>query len=205
MNYEIIIRDWLMSWFRPEKTTDFNPIENARTRAPITSLNYDKFMNIFQDDGGRQELTDKEKNTVKGLITKPLQFSTGYPPNAEEAIQPGTVYIIEGGWRQLNTYPGANFWHGKKATQIAVVGSTKGKSLNHAEPSILLKIITSLLIAGHHHFIAHHMDDPVITETLYSQDEQNSNEKGFAIRTLMIEYAAERHGVITQYGANKDG
>ena len=48
MKNEVIIRNWLLSWFKPELETEFNTPE--RIRQPLTAGNFDVFINIFQDE-----------------------------------------------------------------------------------------------------------------------------------------------------------
>ena len=198
MKNEVIIRNWLLSWFKPELETEFNTPE--RIRQPLTAGNFDVFINIFQDEKGDSQFTEDEIELLRGAIVgeHPLAFSDGYPQSAAEKIRANTIYIIEAGWQQLTKYIGANFWEGKTATHIAVVGRTVGDSLNMTEPSLIIKMITSLLIAGQGYFTSQHMSNQVINETLYGADEANSYEKKFAMRTLSISYEAHRYGVITQ-------
>ena len=198
MKNEVIIRNWLMSWFKPEIETEFNTTE--RIREPLVASNFNTFIGIFQDESGDSAFTKDEIELLRGAIVGeyPLAFSDGYPQSAAEKIRANTVYIIEAGWQQLNKPIGANFWDGKAATHIAVVGRSTGDSLNMTEPSLILKMVTSLLIAGQGYFTSHHMQNQVINETLYGADEANSHEKKFAMRTLSISYEAHRHGVITQ-------
>lgn len=196
MKHEIIIRNWLLSWLRPELETDYNQIP----RDPITQSNYASFISQFKDDSFQDIFTDPEKETLKELIIKPIQFAEGYPRNTKETIQGNAIYIINGGWSQLNKYIGANYWHGKTASYIAIAGQTKGDDLNMAEPSLMLQVITSLLIAGQSYLTAHHMTDQVIQETEYATDERNAHENKFAMRTLTISYDAHRDGVITHEG-----
>lgn len=205
MKNEVIIRDWLLSWFKPEKVTEFNTSENVRE--PLVASNFDIFIKVFQDETGRSQFTEDEIELLRGAITgeHPLAFSDGYPQSVAEAIRANTIYIIEAGWQQLTKYIGANFYEGKAATHIAVVGRTVGDSLNMTEPSLILRMITSLLIAGQGHFTSLHMSNQVINETLYGADEANSHEKGFAMRTLSMSYEAHRNGVITQPRSHLDG
>jgi len=197
MKPEIIIKNWLMSWFKPEVVTAYNTQD--RVRPPLTNLNFGSFMSQFKDETGEQEFTDDEKGTLEQVILNPLKFASGYPSNAKEAIQVGAIYFIGAGWQQTTSWPGANFWHGRAATQIAMTGLGVGNDFNMAEPSLLQQLITSLLIAGHGYFTSQHMENPMISETLYSVDETNSYGKGFAIRTTTISYEYERHGIITQW------
>ena len=195
MKPEIIIKNWLLAWFKPEIITEYNTIE--RVRQPLTKDNFGAFIEIFRDEGSRQIFTDAEKETLKSIILQPLEFGTGYPRNQNEPIKVSTVYLIEAGWQQQSTYIGSQFWHGKMATHIAVVGRSTGDVLNMSEPSLLLQVITSLLLSGLNYFEANHMSNPTINETLYGADEANSHEKGFSMRTLSINYDAHRNGVIT--------
>ena len=196
MKPEVIIKNWLMSWLRPEKLTELNTSE----RDPITENNFGNFIGMFLDERNEPIFSEDEIEVLKRIITKPLHFGTGYPLNEKEAIELGTIYIIHGGWQQTGSYPGANFWEGRASTHIAVVGLTAGDTLNMAEPSLLLQVVTSLLIAGRNVFTFHHLLNPVITETLYGQDESNSLDKGFSIRSLSLAYDGKRHGVITKHG-----
>ena len=196
MKPEVIIKNWLMSWLRPETLTE----QNTSKRDALTSGNFGGFIEMFLDERNEQQFPDDEKKVLERIITKPLNFGTGYPLNEKEAIETGTVYIVQGGWQQTGSYPGANFWEGRASTHIAVVGLTSGGTLNMAEPSLLLQVVTSLLVAGRNVFTGHHLLNPLITETLYGQDESNSMEKGFSIRTLSLAYDGKRHGVITQRG-----
>ncbi len=183
-----------MSWFKPEIVTPLNSV----ARPQLTKNNFGEFISYFIDDRGEQEFSDEEKGTLEQVILNPLKFASGYPSNAKTAIQLGAIYFIGAGWQQTTSWPGANFWHGRAATQIAMVGLTTGEELNMAEPTLLQQLITSILIAGHNIFISQHMEKPMIQETLYSTDEANSYGKKFAIRTTTISYDYERHGVITQ-------
>ncbi len=198
MKNEVIIRNWLLSWFKPELETEFNTSE--RIREKLEPSNFNIFIDVFQDEKGDSQFTEDEIELLRGAIVGeyPLVFSDGYPQSAAEKIRANTIYIIEAGWQQLTKYIGANFYEGKTATHIAVVGRTVGDSLNMTEPSLIVKMITSLLIAGQNYFISHHMNNQVINETLYGADEANSYVKKFAMRTLSISYEALRNGVITQ-------
>ncbi len=200
MKSEIIIRNWLMAWLKPEVVTEYQEI----SQEPLTKDNFSFFIEQFKDDRFEQNFSDEEKETLKQIIIgdpeqkkTPIIFATGYPRNAKETIQLGAIYIIGAGWQQTTTYPGHNRWDGRAASHITITGLTTGKDLNMAEPSLMLELITSLLIAGHNYFTYNHLTNPVITETLYGADEQNSYEKEFAMRTLSIAYEAERHGVTT--------
>ena len=207
MKNEVIIRNWLLSWYKPEKVTEFNTPE--RVREPLVASNFNIFIKVFQDETGRSQFTEDEIELLRGAITgtgdSALAFSDGYPQSVAEAIRANTVYIIEAGWQQLNKAIGANFWDGKAATHIAVVGRTVGDSLNMTEPSLILKMITSLLIAGQGYFTSQHLQNQIINETLYGADEANSHEKGFAMRTLSMSSEAHRYGVITQPRSHLNG
>lgn len=198
MKPEIVIKDWLMAWLKPEIKSIFriNPGQK------LTQDNFPAFINQFKDDTGKQsQYSDDEIEVLKRLILKPLKFSTGYPLNDRETIQQGTIYVFEGGWQQLTKHIGANYWDGKATTSITITGrsSGDGDDLNMAEPSIMLTMMTSLLFAGWGRFIAYHMTDPTINETLYAADEANSRNFGIAMRTLSMSYDAHRYGVITQW------
>lgn len=195
MKPEVIINNWLMAWLKPDKKTAYN----KSPREPLTEANFGKFIQIFQDDKGQSFFTEEERATLKEVIKHGLSFGTGYPRNVRETIRLATVYIIGAGWRQTESYLGTNRWYGRASTHITVTGTTTGETLNMAEPSLLLQMITSLLIAGRNYFTMHHLLNPVIAETMYGQDEANSyqREKPVAMRSLTLEYDAERYGVIT--------
>ncbi len=189
-----------MAWFEPETETAFNkPTPN---RPPLTrGDSFAEFISFFVDEKGEQEFSDEEKETLEDIIVPKegkLKFASGYPTNDKETIQAGAIYLIPAGWQQTNQYIGDNKWHGRAATQIAITGRSVGKDMNMAEPSLLMQVITSLLIAGQNYFTAHHMEDQVIQETTYSQDAQNSYEKQYAMRTVTMSYEMERHGLITR-------
>lgn len=200
MKPEIIIKDWLMAWFKPEVETDYNkPTPN---RPPLTrGGSFRKFISLFLDEKGEQEFSEEEKETLEDIIV-PLEdsfkFASGYPTNDKETIQTGALYLIPAGWQQTKKYIGDNKWLGKGATQIAVTGLTVGKGMNMAEPSLLLQVITSLLIAGQHYFTYHHMTDQIIQETYFAEDARNSFDREYAIRTVTMSYEMERHGVTTK-------
>ena len=193
MKPEIIIKNWLMAWFKPEKVTE----HNTKPRRPLEESNFGEFIKIFKNERNEDEFTEDEKKTLKEIILKPLQFGTGYPRNTKEVIQLGSIYIIGGGWQQTTTYVGSNRWDGRASSHIAITGLSTGDDLNMTEPSLLLNAITSLLISGHNYFTYHHMTNPVIAETLYSADEKNSYEQKIAMRTLSLSYESDRHGVVT--------
>lgn len=206
MKNEVIIKNWLMAWFNPETETEFNTTE--RIRQPLTAANFDEFIAIFKGEDGQSVFTEDEIELLRGAITgeKPrFAFADGYPEHVAETIRLNKVYIIEAGWQQQTKYIGANFWEGKTATHIAVVGRSAGDTLNMAEPSLVLKMISSLLIAGQNYFTSHHLSNQVINETLYGADEANSFDKKFAMRTLSMTYDAHRDGVITQPRSHLDG
>jgi hypothetical protein len=203
MKPEVLIKNWLMSWLRPEKLTEYNTQEKIRPE--ITEQNFNEFIRIFVDEKGDQDFTDNEKEVLKPIVTNKIQFGTGYPNNEKEAIRPGVVYLIEAGWQQLTKYPGANYWDGKANTHLVITGRAGGNTLNMSEPSLLLKMMTSLLIAGHNYFTFNHMQNPMITETLYGADEENSRQKGFAMRSLSMTYDKHRYGVKTNYGVIQNG
>lgn len=193
MRSEILIKDWLLSWFKPDKVTDYQ----ISAKRPLTDKNFSTFISFFKDEFGGQQFTDDEKKTLKEIILKPLNFGSGYPINDKEAIKTGTIYFVGAGWQQVSSYLGDNYWEGRSGTHIAIVGTTTGSPLNMAEPSLLLQVVTSMLLSGRDYFTARHMLNPMITETLYAQDESNSIEKGYSIRTLTLTYDSKRHGVIT--------
>ena len=197
MKPEIIIKNWLLSWFKPKKVTAYNTQAMADRRDDLTEDNFGAFISMFVDERREQEFTDDEKGALEQLILRPLIFASGYPSNAKTALQLGAVYIIGAGWLQTTSWPGANKWEGRMSTQIAVTGSTTGENLNMGEVSLLLHVITTLLIAGHNLFISEHMENPTIQETPFATDEQNSYMKKFAIRTVTLNYDYERHGLIT--------
>jgi hypothetical protein len=196
MKPEIKIKNWLRSWFQPDQITAYNTAE--RVRQPLTKDNFGAFMSQFLDNDKEQEFSDEEKETLRQIVFSPLKFAAGYPSNAKETIQAGSIYMIGAGWQQGSSWPGANFFNGRASTYIAVTGLTAGDDLNMAEPSLLLQLITSILLAGRGYFNALHMTNPVIQETLYGVDETNSYAKGFSIRTLAMSYDYERHGVTTK-------
>lgn len=193
MKPEILIRDWLLSWFRPDEVTDYN----ISAKRPLTDKNFSAFISLFKDEFGGQQFDEDEKETLKEIILKPLIFGAGYPINEKEAIKTGSIYFIGAGWQQTSSYLGDNFWEGRSGTHIAVVGTTAGSTLNMAETSLLLQVVTALLLSGRNYFTSFHMSNPMVTETLYSMDEAQSMEKGFSIRTLTMTYDSKRHGVIT--------
>jgi hypothetical protein len=201
MKNEVIIRNWLMGWLRPEVETELGEAK----RQPITDINYREFIEQFRDEKKDLIFSEDEIAILKPVLTKPVKFSTGYPLNDKEAIQPYTIYLIEGGWQQASSYLGANYWDGKASTYITVTGKSAGETLNMAEPSLLLNVITSLLIAGRGYFYANHMTEPAINETLYASDEDKSMKYGFAMRSLTISYSAHRHGVLTSFGVIPNG
>ncbi len=188
-----------MSWFKPEVKTAYT--STIPDRPPLTRDNFAKFISIFVDERGEQEFSDAEKETLEDIIVPKegeLEFASGYPTNDKETIQTGAIYLIPAGWQQTSQYIGDNKWHGRAATQIAITGLTVGKDLNMAEPSLLMQVITSLLIAGQNYFTSQHMEDQVIQEMNYAQDASNSYAQEFAMRTLTMSYDMERHGVITK-------
>lgn len=201
MKNEVIIRNWLMGWLRPEVETELG----EPSRQPITDVNYREFIEQFRDDKKDLVFTEDEIAVLKPVLTKPVQFSTGYPLNDKEAIKAYTVYLIEGGWQQASSYLGANYWDGRASTYITVVGKSAGETLNMVEPSLLLNVITSLLIAGRGYLYANHMTEPTINETLYASDEEKSMRFKFAMRSLTISYSAHRHGVLTSFGVIPNG
>lgn len=199
MKPEIIIRNWLMSWFKPEFETIFN--KTTPDRPPLTRENFGEFISFFVDERGEQEFTKEEKETLEDIIVPQegsLKFASGYPTNNKETIQTGALYLIPAGWQQTKQYIGDNKWDGKGATQIAIIGLTIGEDLNMAEPSLLLQVITSLLIAGQNYFTSQHLADQVIQETLFAEDARNSFDREYAMRTVTISYEMHRHGVITR-------
>lgn len=193
MRPEILIKNWLLSWFKPDKVTDFNKSK----KRPLTDKNFGAFIEMFKDEFGNQQFDDDEKQTLKEIILKPLNFGSGYPINEKEAIKTGTIYFVGAGWQQTSAYLGTEYWEGRSGTHIAIIGTTAGSPLNMAETSLLLQVVTSLLLSGRNYFTAFHMSNPMVSETLYSMDEAQSMDKGFSIRTLTITYDSKRHGVIT--------
>jgi len=198
MKPEIIIKNWLMSWFKPEVKTAFNiPTPD---RPPLTRENFGSFISIFVDERGEQEFSKEEKETIEDLVfynDGGLMFASGYPTNDKETIQKGAIYFIQAGWQQTSQYIGDNKWDGRGATQIAITGKTDGKDLNMAEPSLMLQVITSLLIAGQGFFTSQHLENQIVQETLFESDAQGSFAREHAIRTVTMSYEMERHGVIT--------
>lgn len=187
-----------MSWFNPEIETAYN--KPTPDRPPLTRENFGEFISFFVDEKGEQEFTVEEKETLEDIIVPKegsLKFASGYPTNNKETIQTGAIYLIPAGWQQTRQYIGDNKWDGKGATQIAITGTTIGKDLNMAEPSLLLQVITSLLIAGQGFFTRQHIEDQVIQETLFAEDARNSFDREYAMRTVTMSYEMERHGVIT--------
>lgn len=193
MKPEILIRDWLLSWFRPDEITKYN----IKAKRPLTDKNFSTFIGMFKDEFGDQQFDDDEKVTLKEIILKPLIFGSGYPINEKEAIKTGTIYFVGAGWQQTSSYLGDNLWEGRSGTHVAIVGTTAGSPLNMAETSLMLQVVTALLLSGRDYFTSRHILNPMITETIYAQDEGNSMEKGFSIRTLTMAYDSKRHGVIT--------
>lgn len=198
MKPEIIVKNWLMSWFFPEKETAYN--KPTPDRPPLTRENFGQFISFFVDERGDQEFSKEEKETLEDIIV-PLDgsfdFASGYPTNDKETIQTGAIYLIPAGWQQTSQYIGDNKWDGRGATQIAMTGRTVGKDLNMAEPSLLMQVITSLLIAGQNYFTSQHMENQVIQETLFAADARDSFDRQYAIRTVTMSYEFERHGLIT--------
>jgi len=193
MRPEILIRNWLLSWFKPDLVTDYN----ISAKRPLTDKNFSAFIGMFKDEFGGQQFDDDEKKTLKEIILKPLSFGSGYPINEKEAIKTGTIYFVGAGWQQSTSHLGVNYWEGRAGTHIAIVGTTAGSPLNMAETSLLLQVVTALLLSGRGYFTSYHMLNPMVTETLYSQDEANSMEKGFSIRSLTMTYESKRNGVTT--------
>ena len=187
-----------MSWFKPEVETPFN--KPTPDRPPLTRENFGQFISFFIDEHGGQEFSKEEKETLEDIIV-PLdgdfKFASGYPTNDKETIQTGAIYLIPAGWQQVSQYIGDNKWDGRGATQIAMTGLTVGKDLNMAEPSLLMQVITSLLIAGQNYFTSQHMENQVIQETLFAEDARNSFDREYAMRTVTMSYEMERHGLIT--------
>ena len=187
-----------MSWFHPEVETTFN--KPTPDRPPLTRENFGQFISFFVDERKQQEFSEKEKETLEDLVfynDEGLKFASGYPTNDKETIQKGAIYLIPAGWQQTSQYIGDNKWDGRGATQIAITGKTDGKDLNMAEPSLLLQVITSLLIAGQLFFTSQHLESQVIQETLFAEDARNSFDREYAMRTVTMSYEMERHGLIT--------
>lgn len=198
MKPEIIVKNWLMSWFHPEIETAYT--ETIPDRPPLTRENFGQFISFFVDERKEQEFSKEEKETIEDLVfynDEGLKFASGYPTNDKETIQKGAIYLIPAGWQQTSQYIGDNKWDGRGATQIAITGKTDGKDLNMAEPSLLLQVITSLLIAGQQLFTSQHMNNQIIQETLFAEDARNSFDREYAMRTVTMSYEMERHGLIT--------
>ena len=188
-----------MAWFKPDVETAYNIYSSDRP--PLTRENFEEFISIFVDERKEQEFSDKEKETLEDIIVPldgSLKFADGYPTNDKETIQTGALYFIPAGWQQTRKYIGDNKWDGKGATQIAMTGLSVGKDLNMAEPSLLLQVITSLLIAGQNFFTSQHLENQIIQETVFAEDARNSFDREYAMRTVTISYEMERHGVITE-------
>lgn len=192
-----------MAWLRPDKITEYNT--PAHKRPPLCDADYESFMNMFVDGKNISVFSDKERETVKELILQPLAFSTGYPINASEKPRTGTVYITESGFREKSHYIGSGRLEGRSASYIVITGGTSGGNLNMAEPSLLLKMITILLWSGRKYFTARHLEEALINETPYEQDESKSHAYGIAMRSLTMEYQAEIHSLKTNYGVLEDG
>ena len=195
MRNEIVIKNWLAFWLRPELITEINI--SARPKIIDSDGSFGKFISFFKNEKNQDEITTEEKETLKGLITRPLAIATGYPANDKEAIRVGTIYIISGGWSEIGGTLGGRQRAGNATTHIAVSGGTVGGSLNMAEPSLLIQLVTSLLISGRNYFTSEHMTNQVVSEATFAQDEQNSHAMGFAMRSSSISYNSDRHGVVT--------
>jgi len=193
MKAEVIIKNWLMAWLKPEKVESLG----ITKRPPLTEDNFPMFISQFVDLQGRPEYSDDEVEVLKRVILHPVKFGTGYPINDKETIQPGTIYFIEGGWQQTTSTIGDNIYNGKSATQLAITGLTKGHTQNMAEVSIFQTLVTSLLLAGRQFFIMNFLDSPTVAETPYTADEQLSRQNGIAIRTTTINYESYRSGIVT--------
>jgi len=205
MKPEVLIKNWLMSWLRPEKETEFNTVEKLRPAIIDSEQSFGEFIKIFTTENRRPYFSHDEQETLRPLITKPLKFGTGYPGNSGEAIQALTVYLVQAGWSQTQKEIGAHYWDGRAATHIVITGATVGDNHNMSQPSLLLEMITSLLLTGRDYFIANHLKNPVIEETLYSADEKNSYDRKFAMRSLTMSYEAHRFEAITNYGVIENG
>lgn len=192
-----------MSWFRPEEETELNPPN--KVRPPLDESYYKSFMDQFVDGKKNSVFDEKEREAVKDLILNPLRFATGYPINVSEKPQAAYIYITEADYSESSHYMGSRRLYGKTPSHIVVTGNTGGKNLNMAAPSILLKIITSLLWAGRNTFTAFHLEEPVLNETNYAQDEENSFQHGVAMRSLTMTYKAEIFSPITNFGVLEDG
>ncbi len=182
----------------PEVETTYN--KPTPDRPPLTRENFGDFISIFVNERGEQEFSIEEKETLEDIIVPQegsFKFASGYPTNDKETIQTGAIYHIPAGWQQTSQYIGDNKWDGRGATQIAVIGTTIGKDLNMAEPSLLLQVITSLLIAGQNLFTSQHMENQIIQETIFAEDARNSFDREYAMRSVTMSYEMERHGVIT--------
>ena len=192
-----------MAWFRPEYETEYNTPNKIRD--PLSDTTFNSFMDQFIDNRKDPVFSEDERETMKPLILAPLKFSTGYPLNVSEPPIVGSVYIIESGWQQKEGYIGSSRLDGMSQTDITVIGSTSGNSLNMAEPSLILKLITSLLIAGRNYFTAFHLEEPTINENPYQNDEQRSVMFKVAMRTVTMSYKSDRFTPITKYGVSEDG
>jgi hypothetical protein len=203
MKSEVIIRNWLMGWFRPEEETELNTPDKLRPK--LDKSYYDSFMDQFVDSKKKPVFSEDEKEAVKKIIVQPLTFATGHPLNISEKPKVGHIYITEADYSETSHYIGSRILYGKTPTSIVVVGSTVGSLLNMAEPSILIRIISILLWAGRNYFTSQHLEEPTINETNLAQDETNSFDKGIAMRSLIMSYKTEISSPITNFGVLEDG
>lgn len=203
MKSEVVIKNYLMSWFRPEKETELNTADKVRD--PITDANYDAFMDIFVDKKGDLAFSENERKLVKEIITNKLTFATGYPLNASEKPKVGHIYITEGDFSEVSHYIGSRRLEGKTPTSIVVSGSTAGKDINLAEPSIIIKMISSLLWGGRNFFTAFHLEEARIDISTLEYDEDESHRVGYAMRSLLMTYKSELFSPITNFGVLEDG
>lgn len=192
-----------MAWFRPEEETEYNTPD--RIRSKIDESRFDSFMDQFIDNKKKSVFSENEREAVKDLVTQPLIFSTGYPLNVSDKPEVGTVYITEADFSEESHFIGSTRLEGKAFSSIVVVGSTAGKNLNMAEPSIILDMIYSLLWGARNYFTAHHLEEAKLNKTNYAQDESNSHEMRYAMRSLTMTYKAEMFIPITNYGVLEDG
>ncbi|MCP4754533.1 MAG: hypothetical protein GY866_26930 [Proteobacteria bacterium] len=187
-----------MSWLRPEKETEYNKIP----REPLSSANIDGFLSFFKDYDGSPLFDEKEKESLKQILIpndKPMTLSTGYPLTDVTAIDVRTIYITETHWQQGNVqHMGAAYRLGRASTSILVTGTTLGeKNLNMAQPSLVLRMLTALMIAGQAYFTKNQLLDQTVVETNYNQDEPTAFHYKIALRSLTMSYEAKRMRVIT--------
>jgi len=192
MKEEVIIKDYLMSWLKPKDERSFG----------LQQL--DSFLDIFQNDRNKPEF-DEDERAVLGQILffngNPVSFSTGYPQGDKETPKLASIYITEGGWQQ--SQPGGNYLgshnrEGRASTQITVTGIMQGDSLNFNHPSLMIKLITKLLIAGEGFLISQRIFNQTISETVLPIDQQVSYDRlKIPIRSLLFSYESRKTGVNT--------